>query len=873
MPRNNIPIDTTGLPGLDRALTGVWAGDNIVWNAESAAAYARAALPFAEAAARDGRPFVYFRCGPHPPLLPAGFRGATVVEPAPADGFETFLHRILDTAARSPRGTYFLFDCLSGLDGGWCTDAMLVNFFRLVAPALRRQDAVACYGLLRGRHSYRAIHPIQETVQVFLEAYGGADGPLHILPLQATERTSPSLHLMLRWDGADAFSPVLDSATPAQILSDSLRTSLRIETYGQDLDRQAETLLRARSSAVPRVGGNAGGPPPETPGETDLKRRWIRLFVTRDDAILPLVERYFTLEDLWEIRSRTVGTGLIGGKAVGMLLARQIAAAECPGLRPVLEPHDSFYIGSDVFCSYLVRNGLWDFREKQRSPDTFLDGLDDAQALIWNGKFAKHEVRLFEKLVDYFGPYPLVVRSSSLLEDAFGNSFAGKYESVFCASQGTREERLRDFMDAIRAVYASAMSAEALRYRERNGLLGRDEQMALLVMRVNGSFHGRRFYPPLAGVGFSWNPFCWDPAIDPAAGVLRLVFGLGTRAVDRVDDDYTRVVALNAPLRRPEGTIDEILRHAQRKVDFIDLDTRRPATADFDTLAPEADNLPMPLFTEEAPGGGRFLLFDGLLSNTTFVTKYRTLLTALERVYGNPVDTEFTVSFSPDGSSHRINLLQCRPLHVRGTHAPAVTVPDPSTPGLLLAAAGAVVGHSRVEPIDWILYVVPEAYAALPDSARHRVARAVGAATRAIASQSARTGGILAIAPGRWGSRMATLGVPVNFSDISPCSAICELARMHDYLAPDVSLGTHFFGELVETNLLYFALTPGTPGNLFNEAPLLAAPDNLPAFVPGLPDQVAASLLLVRADALSPTGLYLVADSPSRRVALSPAAP
>ena len=870
MPRNNIPIDTTGLPGLDRALTGVWAGDNIVWNAASADAYARLARPFAGAAARDGRPFVYFRCGPHPPLLPGGFPGATVVEPAPADGFETFLHRILDTAARSPRGTYFLFDCLSGLDGGWCTDAMLVNFFRLAAPALRRQDAVACYGLLRGRHSYRAIHPIQETVQVFLEAYGGADGPLHILPLQATGRTSPSLHLMLRWDGADDFSPVLDSATPAQILSDSLRTSLRIETYGQDLDRQAETLLRARASSVPP----GGDPPSETPEETDLKRRWIRLFVTRDDAILPLVERYFTLEDLWEIRSRTVGTGLIGGKAVGMLLARQIAAAECPGLRAVLEPHDSFYIGSDVFCSYLVRNGLWDYREKQRSPDTFLDGLDDAQALIWNGKFAKHEVRLFEKLVDYFGPYPLVVRSSSLLEDNYGNSFAGKYESVFCASQGTREERLRDFMDAIRAVYASAMSAEALRYRERNGLLGRDEQMALLVMRVNGSFHGRRFYPPLAGVGFSWNPFCWDPAIDPAAGVLRLVFGLGTRAVDRVDDDYTRVVALNAPLRRPEGSIDEILRHAQRKVDFIDLDTRRPATADFDTLSPEADNLPMPLFAERTdPAAPPFLLFDGLLSGTSLVGEFRTLLSALERVYGNPVDTEFTVSFTPDGATHRINLLQCRPLHVRGTHAPAVTVPDPATPGLLLAAQGAVVGHSRVEPVDWILYVVPESYAALSDSARHRVARAVGAATRAIASQSARTGGILAIAPGRWGSRMATLGVPVNFSDISSCSAICELARMHDYLAPDVSLGTHFFGELVETNLLYFALTPDTPGNLFNESPLLTAPTHLPAFVPDLPAPVASALRLVRADALSPTGLYLVADSPTRRVALSPTAP
>ncbi len=128
------------------------------------------------------------------------------------------------------------------------------------------------------------------------------------------------------------------------------------------------------------------------------------------------------------------------------------------------------------------------------------------------------------------------------------------------------------------------MSREALSYRERHGLLKRDEQMALLVMRVTGELQGRAFYPHLAGVGFSYNPFVWGPEIDPKAGVLRLVYGLGTRAVDRVDDDYTRVIALNAPLRRPEGSLDEIVRHSQRKVDFVDLDEGHLAAGDFSEL-------------------------------------------------------------------------------------------------------------------------------------------------------------------------------------------------------------------------------------------------------------------------------------------------
>ncbi|NCA83328.1 MAG: phosphoenolpyruvate synthase [Opitutae bacterium] len=848
MPKNNIPIDTTGLPQLDAALTGILAGDNIVWNVDDIEQYRKLATPYAEAAKRDGRKLVYFRFARHERLVPEGFCEECRLDAAA--GFEVLLHRIHEVIGEKGLGAYYLFDCLSDLATNWCSDAMLGNFFLLTCPYLYRLETIAYFGLLRGRHSRHAVDPVRTTTQLFMEVYGHG-GKLFVLPIKTQFRHSPTIHLMLEWDGAEAFSTVRSSALLTQVMGRVQPNSAHIETYGDDVVRRAEECLRA--------GGGRG------PAAEPLRSELVGMMITRDESILPLVDNYLTLEDVLEVRWRMFGTGLIGGKAVGMLVARKIAERESPELGAKLEAHDSFYIGSDVFYSFLVRNGLWEIREKQHSPDTFLDGVEEAQERILNGKFSAYEISLFEKMLDYFGQYPVIVRSSSLLEDAYGNAFAGKYESVFCANQGALAERLRAFLDAIRAVYASSMSREALSYRERHGLLKRDEQMALLVMRVTGELQGRAFYPHLAGVGFSYNPFVWGPEIDPKAGVLRLVYGLGTRAVDRVDDDYTRVVALNAPLRRPEGSLDEIVRHTQRRVDFVDLEGGRLGSGEFSELIGRAQGVPVDLFTTETDGGGRFLTFDGLLTRTGFVTDFRRLLQTLEGVYGKPVDIEFAVNFLPDGKDYSINLLQCRPLQVQGTHNPEVPQVECPAAGELLVGSGAVVGHSRVERLDWLVLVVPEVFGAMPERDRYALARAVGAVNRAFAAVEV---GALAVGPGRWGTHMASLGVPVRFSEISHMTAICELMMMHEHLTPDVSLGTHFFGELVEMNVLYFALFPGREGNRLNLEPVMRAPNRLAELAPEAA-ALAAALRVVRADDLNPDGVWLVADGVERTVNVS----
>ncbi|HCS76616.1 MAG TPA: phosphoenolpyruvate synthase, partial [Syntrophaceae bacterium] len=294
--------------------------------------------------------------------------------------------------------------------------------------------------------------------------------------------------------------------------------------------------------------------------------------IGREKRILALVKEYFTLEDLVEIKKRLIGTGFIGGKSVGMLLARNILRKD-PALdwQAELEMHDSFYIGSDIFYSYMVQNGWWKLLMAQKTDEGYFEVARELKSKMLHGVFPDEIKEQFQLMLEYYGQAPIIVRSSSLLEDAFGNAFAGKYESYFCISQGTPEERYRHFEEAVRKIFASTMNEDALTYRLQRGMANQDEQMALLVQRVSGSHRGEYFFPGLAGVGLSYNTFVWQKGMDPKAGMLRIVFGLGTRAVNRVENDYPRIVALDAPLVKPYAKQADIKRFSQHEADVLNL--------------------------------------------------------------------------------------------------------------------------------------------------------------------------------------------------------------------------------------------------------------------------------------------------------------
>jgi hypothetical protein len=803
---------STGLTELDRLLRGLIPGDNVVWRGESIEDYLAFVQPYCEHVVHSGRTLVYLRFARHAPLLPPGL-AAKQYDFDPAMGFESFLSGIHKAIEATDRRAYYVFDCLSDLASEWYSDQMLCNFFMLTCPYLYDRGDIAYFALFRKRHSSDATMPIQDTAQIFLDLYRH-QGKIFVRPLKAQQRYSPTMHMLHVWENG-ALEPVSQSCTIAEILAPTLSTAVGVADA--PLDFWTRTLAEARNAL--RNGTSADSP--------ELFDRLLRMIVTRDERVLDLVRQYLDFAEVVEVGRRTIGTGLIGGKSVGMLLARAILRKTAPHWTERLEVHDSFYVASDVFYTFLVRNGCWWAREHQKDLEFFLAGAEQVRRRIITGAFPEEIEEQFTRMLEYFGQSPIIVRSSSLLEDNFGNSFAGKYESVFCANQGSSRQRLEDFKSAVKTIYASAVSEEALAYRKRHGLLDRDEQMGLLVQRVSGALHHDLYYPHVAGVAFSFNPYVWNENIDPHAGMMRLVYGLGTRAVDRTDDDYTRIVALNAPERRPEGGREDIRRYTQRKVDVLDLDANQLVAVDFCDVVPRSMDVPMQLFaspdTEAARAaraqGSRkpaplLLTFDKLLSQTTFVEEMRLMLHTLQDAYGCPVDVEFTANFL-DADDYRIDLVQCRPLQVSAGSTPLTPPENVPETDLILKTCGPIIGRSRSNVIDRIIYVTPSVYGQLTITERYAVARVISRLVH-LAPKGEELPLTMLLGPGRWGTTTPSLGVPVSFADINAVSILCEIVAMREDLVPDVSLGTHFFSELVETDMLYLALFPNQAEHWLN---------------------------------------------------------
>lgn len=855
---------STGLPGLDRVIAGLIPGDNIVWQVENWEVYARLAVPYIENASRTGRHIVYFRFASHPPLVEDSPK-VRLKKLDPGAGFEEFLMSIHQVIEEEGRGSFYLFDCLSDLAGAWFSDQMLGNFFMLTCPYLYDFETIAYFGLYYGEHSFYATHPIEETTQLLLNVYEH-DGDVYVHPLKVQQRHSDTMYLIHAWRGAD-FVPVTDSQTNARILGGRDWASMR--STGRQLGLWADAFSRAEQALQKDKEAN----------NESLKEELLWMAISRDERVLNLIRRFFSLEDILSIGKRMIGTGLIGGKSVGMLLARAILKKEDSRWAARLEAHDSFYVGSDVFYTFLVENGCWfDHQHVRKTQGGDFRHVVRARQRVLRGRFPEHIVSRLAEMLEYFGQSPIIVRSSSLLEDNFGNAFAGKYESVFCPNQGPRERCLSDLLSAIRIIYASTLSDKALSYRSERGLLDRDEQMSLLVQRVSGDLYGSDFFPLSAGVGFSFNPYAWDESIDPEAGMIRLVFGLGTRAVDRSDDDYTRLVSLSAPERRPDADVDSMGEFTQRKVDVLDLAANQQVSKRFDALRQAHPGLCLDLVASRdsraerearkqglADGEAWLLTFNGLLEKTSFVSDMREMLGVLERTYAFPVDVEFTVNGSTgpgDEADYQINVVQCRPLQLRGAGTVAPPSPDVEEDKVILEAHGAVIGQSRLVRLGFIVYVWPEVYSRLPMSDRYGVARCIGRVLAA-GRRAGLSEGFL-IGPGRWGTGSPDLGVPVSFQEISRAAGICEMVQMREGLVPDVSLGSHFFSDLVEMEMLYAGMFPEREGNRVHEEWLLGHRNALADFSPE--DAELGKVLRVIVADEEEGGIGLYADALAQRV-------
>ena len=555
------------------------------------------------------------------------------------------------------------------------------------------------------------------------------------------------------------------------------------------------------------------------------------IMMTRDEKMRLMVKKHFKPQDYFAVRNHMIGTGLIGGKACGMLLARAIIRNMSPEINEILEPHDSFFVGSDVYYTYIVDNEFWDLRIRQRTDAEYFSLADEFAVKLKQGSFSEEMRTQFRHILEYYGQDPFIVRSSSILEDGFGNAFAGKYESVFCANRGTLEERLEEFENAIRTVYASTMSLSALDYRKRRGLDKRDEQMALLIQRVSGSYYGPYYMPCAAGVGYSYSPYKFLAGIDPKAGMLRLVMGLGTSAVDRTMGSYPRLVSLDMPEATSSVTVAEKHQFSQRAVEAMDVNEhmlKRLELKDIEgklprylinTLLEHDYEVEDSLKERGIYRDVRFISCRGLVKKQIIMDQMQQLMQLIQGEYEHPVDIEFTMNLSENGE-YSINLLQCRPLQVFKDTA-VIAVPD-STPkdSIILESVGSSMGLSRSVPIDLIVYVDPKAYYEMPYADKPRIARIIGKVNWAFREQGRH---MMLMVPGRIGTSSPELGVPTTFADISEFEAVCEMEEKEAGYNPELSYGSHIFQDLVEADILYTAV-------FANEKTLHFSPEMLTAF-------------------------------------------
>ncbi|MFH1459388.1 MAG: PEP/pyruvate-binding domain-containing protein [Candidatus Omnitrophota bacterium] len=809
---------STGIKGLDNIITGLRAGDNVVWQIDDLTDYIELVKPFVREALRQNKKVIYMRFAKHKELLKASKQVKTYTLNA-FTGFESFTTKINMIITQEGEGAYYVFDCLSELLSAWASDDMIGNFFMVTCPYLYELKTLTYFSILRNNHSFKSIANIRETTQLLMDVYH-CEGSAYIHPLKVWNRYSPTMFLPHKKD-KDKCIPITDSLDAVKILSYIREKGL--ESAVRNLDYWDRLFLEAEETVKKHV---------VKKNLVDTVKKLCRLMITKNKKILVLALRNFSLKDLIDIKSRLIGTGFVGGKTVGMLLARKMLAKNKSfKWLEFSEPHDSFYIGSDIFYSYIVQNQLWKLRMQQRTEEGYFNIAKILKEKMLYGVFSDEIMEQFQQIIEYFGSSPIIIRSSSLLEDGFGNAFAGKYESVFLANQGTPEQRYLQFAEAVRKIYASTMSEDALAYRKQRKLDKLDEQMALLVQRVSGAHHKNYFFPDLAGVGVSYNTYVWNENMDPESGMLRLVFGLGTRAVNRVEGDYPRMVALDNPLRRPYADKNNLRKFSQHNVDIINIKENALETVPFENImAADAyvDTEQLALKDEEAISMMQargitdkeywILTLDGIFENDKLTNIFNRIFKTLQENYNYPVEIEFTINFTKD-NKFKINLLQCRPLQTIGK-APKVEIPQNiKTEDILFKSQGYFLGGNISQGIKKIIYVHSGEYSKLILSDKNEIARLVGKLNRDILDREKDP--IMLMGPGRWGTSTPSLGVPVNFSEINNVAILTEIAFSEGNLMPELSLGTHFFQDLVETNIFYVALFPDKEEVIFNHQLLL----------------------------------------------------
>ena len=532
-------------------------------------------------------------------------------------------------------------------------------------------------------------------------------------------------------------------------------------------------------------------------------------------AELPAFDRHF-----WDgtFRFTRIGTGSLGGKATGLTVAKDLIAREIDlSALPDVEVNvpTMAVLATDCFDEFISQNHLAELKVDELADDHIghafqqadlpVELLGDLRALIMQVKT------------------PLAVRSSSLLEDALDRPFAGVYGTKMIPNnQLDPDTRFRKLVEAIKFVYASTYFREARDYIKTTGCDPREEKMAVILQEVVGLRHGDRFYPDVSGVGRSYN-FYPSPPARPEEGVVSLALGLGKTIVDGgVSWTFSPAYPKKPP---PFASVGELMRGTQ--TEFWAMNMGQPPA--YDPVSEteylvkaglkdaESDEVLRFLASTFDPGrdrvvpgvgarGPRILDFAPLLVLEQFPVNplIRTLLKAAEDALEAKVEIEFamTIEASRDEPPRaRLGFLQVRPMVV-SEEIVEVTSEDLCDPGAIVAS-DMVMGNGIENDVRDIVFVRPENFSPMQTPA---IAQQIEPINRELREQRRP---FLLIGFGRWGSSHPSLGIPVDWSQISGARAIVEATLPE--INVELSQGSHFFHNLSSFRASYFMVRHDGP--------------------------------------------------------------
>ena len=566
----------------------------------------------------------------------------------------------------------------------------------------------------------------------------------------------------------------------------------------------------------------------------------INHFISNQLPFIGIAKSYITIRDIQELVDNIYWNrrrpGKIGGKAAGMFLAYKILVPKLTSGDPEINQYvripESYYFSSGIFSDFLDYNNLDQFHsQKYKTREEIEEEYKNISELFKRSSFPPDTIEDFRKFLKKIGEHPLILRSSSFLEDNFGYAFSGKYDSFFVANQGDIQTRLNEFIWGLKQVHMSTFGPGPILYRRNHKLLDFDEKMSVLVQKVVGRRFGDYFFPLAAGVGFSYSSYAWTSRIKKEDGLARMVFGLGTRAVDRTGGDYARMVHLSHPSLRPETGAQQIIKYSQKIIDILNLKTGQMESIPYMTTLKEISypdlywaisvnqdgHLSAPLFKgQPIKPAGTCLTFENLLSKTVFPSLMKKVLRQLQQAYGRPVDIEFA------WDDKHLYLLQCRSLAV-SQNIGEVELPKDLPKEQIIFTNTQVVSNTIIPNIEYVVYVCPRCYGRLSTyDEKFAIGRVISRLNTLLEDKR-----FALFGPGRWGSNDINLGVRVGYEDINHTLILGEVAFAREDYTPEVSFGTHFFNDLVEAQIAPVAIFPDQTDTIFNEEFFMESPNQL----------------------------------------------